>query len=149
MVVKFVQGCPFADPEVAARKLMELAHAFKPVQDGCIYVEKINGPFLFKLKGAPAEYKSGLNLCVAREWLLMSAVREGSPLALAAVDCATSAILRVFHILPLRQVGDRGIGIVAELLQGLAGQAKHRNCSCNRHGHLSGLSPRTFLCVSD
>jgi len=26
---------------------MELAHAFEPVQDGRIYIEKINGPFLF------------------------------------------------------------------------------------------------------
>lgn len=52
MVVKFVQGGPFADPEVAARKLMELAHAFEPVQDDRIYIEKINGPFLFQLNGS-------------------------------------------------------------------------------------------------
>ena len=30
---------------------MELANAFEPVQDGRIYIEKINGPFLFALKG--------------------------------------------------------------------------------------------------
>jgi hypothetical protein len=29
----------------------EAAHAFEPVQDGRIYVEKINEPFLYQLKG--------------------------------------------------------------------------------------------------
>ena len=37
-----------------------------PVQDGPIHVEKINGPFLFRKKGTPAEYKAGLNLAIAR-----------------------------------------------------------------------------------
>jgi hypothetical protein len=38
---------------------MELAHAMEPVQDGRIHIEKINGLFLFKDKGAPAEYSAG------------------------------------------------------------------------------------------
>jgi hypothetical protein len=45
---------PIADPDVAARKLVELANAFEPVQDGRIYIEKINGPFLFQFRGTPA-----------------------------------------------------------------------------------------------
>ena len=57
--MKFVQPRPFADPEIAARKLLELANAFEPIQDGRIYIEKINGPFLFELKGTPAEYRGG------------------------------------------------------------------------------------------
>jgi hypothetical protein len=32
--MKFVAPRPFADPEAAARKLVELANAFEPVQDG-------------------------------------------------------------------------------------------------------------------
>ena len=44
--MKFMASRPFADPEVAARKIVELANAFEPVQDGRIYIEKINGPFL-------------------------------------------------------------------------------------------------------
>ena len=71
MVVKFVQSRPFADTEVAARKLMELAHAFEPIQDGRIYIEKINGPFLFQLNGSPAEYRAGVDLCIANGWLSM------------------------------------------------------------------------------
>ena len=38
---------PCADPEKAARRLMEHAQAFEPIQEGRIYIEKINGPFLF------------------------------------------------------------------------------------------------------
>ena len=58
--MKFAADRPYADPEVAARKLMELANAFEPIQDGRIYIEKINEPFLYQLKGTPAEYKAGL-----------------------------------------------------------------------------------------
>ena len=53
---------PFADPDAAARKLMKLANAFEPVQDGRIYIEKINGPFIYQLNGTPAEYKAGLSV---------------------------------------------------------------------------------------
>jgi hypothetical protein len=68
---KFVEPRPYADPEVAARKLIELAHAFEPVHDGRIYIEKINWPFLFELKGTPAEYKAGLDHAIAKGWLVM------------------------------------------------------------------------------
>ena len=69
--MKFVAPRPFADPEVAARKLIELANAFEPVRDGRIYIEKINGPFLFELKGTPAEYKAGLDRAIANGWLVL------------------------------------------------------------------------------
>ena len=67
--MKFVEGRPLADPDAAARKLMELAHAFEPVQDGRIHIEKINSPFLYQLKGTPAEYKAGLERAIANGWL--------------------------------------------------------------------------------
>jgi len=41
--MKYVSDRPLADPEIAARKLMELAHAFEPVQDGRIYIERSTG----------------------------------------------------------------------------------------------------------
>jgi hypothetical protein len=69
--MKFVAPRPFADPEAAARKLVELANAFEPVQDGRIYIEKINGPFLYELKGTPAEYKAGLDCAIAKGWLML------------------------------------------------------------------------------
>jgi hypothetical protein len=67
--MKFVEPRPFANPAAAARKLMELANAFEPVQDGRIYIEAINGPFLYQLKGMPAEYKAGLDRAIANGWL--------------------------------------------------------------------------------
>ena len=63
---RFVADRLFADPEAASRKLIELANAFEPVQDGRIYIEKINGPFLFGLKGMPAEYSAGLERTIAK-----------------------------------------------------------------------------------
>jgi hypothetical protein len=51
---------PFADPEAAARKLMEIANSIEPVQDGRIFIEDINWPFLTEHKGSPAEYGAGL-----------------------------------------------------------------------------------------
>jgi hypothetical protein len=69
--MKYVADRPFADPETAARKLIELANAFEPVQDGRIYIEKINAPFLYQLKGTPAEYKAGLDRAMAKGWLVL------------------------------------------------------------------------------
>ena len=68
---KYVQPRPYADPDVAARKIVELANAFEPIQDGRIYIEKINGPFLFDLKGTPAEYKAGLTRAIEEGWLVI------------------------------------------------------------------------------
>ncbi len=46
--MKYVAPRPFGDPEVAARKLLEIANATEAVMDGRTYIEKLNGPFLFK-----------------------------------------------------------------------------------------------------
>src|SRR5271166_4622009 len=70
-VMKFVAPRSFADPELAARRLVELANAFEPIQDGRIYIEKINGPFLYEMKGTPAEYKAGLDYAIAKGWLIL------------------------------------------------------------------------------
>ena len=67
--MKYTADRPFADPEKAARRLMQHAHAFEPVQDGRIYIEKINGPFLFGDKATPAEYAAGFALAIERGWL--------------------------------------------------------------------------------
>jgi hypothetical protein len=60
---------PYAKPEAAARRLMEHARAFEPIQDGRIYIERINSPFLYQDKGTPAEYGAGLKYAIARGWL--------------------------------------------------------------------------------
>ena len=67
--MKFATDRPYFDPEKAARKLIEIANSIEPVQDGRIFIELINWPFLSEHKGSPAEYKAGLDLAIARGWL--------------------------------------------------------------------------------
>jgi hypothetical protein len=69
--MKFTADRPFADPERAARKILEIANSVEPVQDGRIHIEKINEPFLYKEGGTPAEYGAGLHLAIERGWLWM------------------------------------------------------------------------------
>ncbi|MGX1362426.1 hypothetical protein [Bradyrhizobium elkanii] len=38
---------------------MEHARAFEPIQDGWIYIEKINYPMIYQDKATPAEYWVG------------------------------------------------------------------------------------------
>jgi hypothetical protein len=43
--MKFAERRPYADPDVAAGKLVELANAVEPYFDSRILIEKINGCF--------------------------------------------------------------------------------------------------------
>jgi hypothetical protein len=67
--MKFIQPRPFANPEVAARKIIEIANGVEAAQDGRIHIEKISGPFLYQLKATPAEYKAGLDRAISNGWL--------------------------------------------------------------------------------
>jgi hypothetical protein len=67
--MKLTADRPLADAETAARKLLKIANAAEAVQDGRIHIEKLNGPFLFKEGGSPAEYGAGLELAITRGWL--------------------------------------------------------------------------------
>jgi hypothetical protein len=69
--MKFAGNHPYADLEAGARKLIEIANSIEAVQDGRIYIELVNGPFLFEHKGSPAEYKAALDLAIARGWLAL------------------------------------------------------------------------------
>jgi hypothetical protein len=70
-LVKFAEPRPYADPEAAMQKVLEIASTVEPVQDGRIHIEKINGPFLFEHGGKPAEYTAGIKLALARGLLWM------------------------------------------------------------------------------
>jgi hypothetical protein len=70
-MVKLTATRPYADPEAAARKLIEIANSVEAVQDGRIYIELINGPLLFEHKATPAEYTAGLDLAIDRGWIEM------------------------------------------------------------------------------
>jgi hypothetical protein len=64
--MKFSTNRPYANPEAAARKLIELANAVEAVQDGRIHIELLNGPMLFELKATPAEYTASLKFAIER-----------------------------------------------------------------------------------
>jgi len=69
--MQFATDRPYANPETAARKLVEIANAVETIQDGRIYIELINAPLLFEHKASPAEYKAGLDRAIARGWLAL------------------------------------------------------------------------------
>ena len=74
--MKLSDDRPYADPETAARKLLEIANATEALQEGRIHIEKINGPFLFTHGGSPVEYGAGLALAIQRGWLWLHEVRD-------------------------------------------------------------------------
>jgi hypothetical protein len=69
--MKFATNRPYADPEKAARKLVEIANSVEAAQDGRIFIELVNGPFLYEHKGSPDEYKAALDLAIQRGWLVL------------------------------------------------------------------------------
>jgi hypothetical protein len=68
--MKYASARPYADPEKAPRRILEIANAVEPIQ-GRIHIEKINEPFLFRDRGNPAEYGAGLKLAIESGWLKM------------------------------------------------------------------------------
>ena len=68
--MKLTTDRPYADPEAAAPHILEIANAVEAVQ-GRVHIEKINGPFLFRDKGTPAEYGAGLKCAIAHGWLVL------------------------------------------------------------------------------
>lgn len=58
--MKYVKPSPYADPEAAARKLVEIANTIEPAQDGRIFIEQINAPMLYEHKATPADTRRGL-----------------------------------------------------------------------------------------
>ena len=57
--MKYATDRPYSDPEKAARRLMGHAQAFEPIQEGRIYIEKINGPSCSATRARPRNTASG------------------------------------------------------------------------------------------
>jgi hypothetical protein len=68
--MKFVEKSHFTDPDAAVRKLVEIANTVEAVQDGRIYIELINNPFL-KEGGTPDQYRAALARAIKLGWLLL------------------------------------------------------------------------------
>jgi hypothetical protein len=66
--MKFVEPSCFTNPDVAARKLVEIANGIEAVQDGRIYIELINSAFL-DAGGTPDQYRAALAVAISKGWL--------------------------------------------------------------------------------
>ena len=66
--MKLIEPRPFADPDVAARKLVEIANGVEAVQDGRIYIERVNEPFL-AAGGSADQFRAGIERAIALGWL--------------------------------------------------------------------------------
>jgi hypothetical protein len=67
--MKFVERNRFADSGAAARKLVEIANDVEAVQDGRIYIERVNEPFL-TAGGSGDQFRAGIAPAIALGWLL-------------------------------------------------------------------------------
>ena len=59
---------PLADRDAAARKLIEIANGVEAVQDGRIYIERVNAPFL-AAGGSGGDFRAGIERATALGWL--------------------------------------------------------------------------------
>jgi len=68
--MKFKEDLPFATPEAAERKLLELANAIEPDHAGRISVAVINTQFR-NAGGTSSEYRAAVAAAVAHGWLTL------------------------------------------------------------------------------
>ena len=66
--MRFIEPRPFTDPDAAARKLVKIANGVEAVQDGRIYIERVNAPFL-AAGGSGEDFRAGIERAIARGWL--------------------------------------------------------------------------------
>ncbi len=67
--MKFADDRSFADPESAARKLIEIANAAESVQDQRIPDRADQSAFL-RAGSCPSEYRAGIERAIANGWLI-------------------------------------------------------------------------------
>ena len=64
---KFVSDRSLADPDAAARKLIEIVNGVEAVQDGRIYIERINAPSL-AVGGTGDNFRAGIERAITLGW---------------------------------------------------------------------------------
>jgi hypothetical protein len=77
--MKFVETNGFADPDVAARKLVKIANAVEAALDGRIYIELVNPPFL-DAGAASGQFRAALARAVKQFWRpqTLTAIKAGT-----------------------------------------------------------------------
>jgi hypothetical protein len=58
----------FADADLAARKLIEIANGVETMQEGRMYIERVNAPFL-AAGGTGEDFRAGIKQAIALGWL--------------------------------------------------------------------------------
>jgi hypothetical protein len=66
--MKYVERKPLADQDAAARKLVKIANDVEAVQDGRIYIERVNEPFL-AAGGSGEQFRAGIAQAITQGWL--------------------------------------------------------------------------------
>ena len=66
--MKFVESSSFTDPDVAARRSVEIASTVEAVQDGRIFIELVNQPFLDS-GAAPCQFRAALARAIELGWV--------------------------------------------------------------------------------
>jgi hypothetical protein len=66
--MKFVEQQLLADADAAARRIVEIANGVEAVQDGRIYIERVNEPFL-AAGGSGEQFRAGIERAIALGWL--------------------------------------------------------------------------------
>jgi hypothetical protein len=66
--MKFVEPHPFTNPDAAARKIAEIANGVEAVQDGRIYIERVNEPFL-AAGGRADQFRAGIERAIWLGWI--------------------------------------------------------------------------------
>jgi hypothetical protein len=77
----------FADADPAARKIVEIANDVEAVQNGRIYIERVNAPFL-AAGGSGDDFRAGIERAIALGWLW----RHESGTYLKFTDCGAAQI---------------------------------------------------------
>jgi len=67
-LIKFTGNRPFANADAAARKLVEIANDVEAVQDGRVFIERVNAPFL-AAGGTADDFRAGIERAIALGWL--------------------------------------------------------------------------------
>jgi hypothetical protein len=67
--MKFVEPSHFTYPDAAARKLLEIANATEPAQDGRIYIELVNAAFL-RTGGTAEQFRAGIQRAIDKGWMV-------------------------------------------------------------------------------
>jgi hypothetical protein len=112
--MKFIKPRPFPDPDLAARKLVEIANGIEAVQDGRIFIELINDAFL-KAGGTAEDFRAEIKRAITPR--LAVATRERDVSEIHRQWCGADALAAPLSEASGDGAGDGGLRVVFSLLR--------------------------------